>query len=131
MRILAILFCLALLAISSPAFAAEPATALVCEQAAIAGNSTYTSAPIGVSMAEGFFTLSARQDGTGPVTIGYQVSVNGLDWATPDGAEAIITDMGDGIRITAFDPVYAPWLRIIVSNTGTSEVLATVRVAYR
>ena len=116
---------------TAPAFAAEPATASVCEQITLAEGASYTGAAIDVSRAEGWFIVSIKQTGFGPVDISYQLSVNGIDWAAPVGAEGILNDVGAGFSMAGFDPVYAPWLRIIVSNTGSAEVIATVRVAYR
>ena len=130
MRNFVILLALALL-FSSPAFAAEPAQALVCEQASIAASATYTGAAIDVSRAEGFFTVSVNQVGAGPVDVAYEVSVNGLDWAAPAGAEPVIEDAGQGLTFRSFEPVYAPWMRLKITNTGASAVTITARVAYR
>lgn len=116
---------------AAPALAAEPANVVICEQTALAGGATYTGAAFDVSAAEGYFTVSARQTGDGPICVTYQVSLNGLDWTVPEDSGPIIASMAAGLVVQAFEPSYAPWLRVIIANTGTAEALLTVRLAYR
>jgi len=130
MRVIATIACLLCLAFSSPALAAEPGNTLVCEQVVIEGGQPFTGAAIDVSRAEGWFTVSLNQGGTGPVDVFYQVSTNGLDWVTPAAAQVIETS-GPGLTVRPFEPIYAPWLRLVVANTGAASVTVTVRCAYR
>ncbi len=114
-------------------------TIAVCENKALGASESFTGAPVDMSGMEGYASVQAKISGNGTAKITYQVSHDGHAWATPEGAPDVLTGItktsgpeSNGIVAAQFNPVLAPWMRLVITETGgASAVLATVALTIK
>jgi len=111
-------------------------TITLCENAVIGASGRLTSQPVNMQNLEGYMAIGAKIAGNGTARIFYEVSQDGHAWATPEGALDVLSTItktsgsgANGLVSAQFNPVLAPWLRLVLTETGgASPVLATVRL---
>lgn len=106
------------------------ATTKVLDAVTVAASGTATSTVIDLNGPElaGYFSLQVAVTGDGTAKFEYQVSNNGTDYVEPTGASDIATGItktsgpgADGKDIYSFEPVPANYIRIKVTEIGTSN----------
>ena len=84
--------------------------------------------------ANGIFSIQVLIEGDGTAKFEYLLSIDGVNFLEPSSASDIATGLvddggpgGDGRNIYSFSPEPARWLKIKVTETGTSNTItATV-----
>ena len=128
----AIVIAMGLLLMALPASAKywQIKTTKVLDAETVAAGETATSTAIDLNGPElaGYFSLQVALTGDGTAKFEYQVSNNGTDYVEPTGATDIATGITkasgpgtNGKDIYSFSPVPANYIRIKVTETGTSN----------
>jgi hypothetical protein len=73
---------------------------------------------------DGFFSLQSTLTGSGTAKIQYQVSNDGDNWNT--GATDIVTAQTAGTAFYTFAPPVAAFMRILVTETSTTDSVSLV-----
>jgi len=105
----------------------------VFDAEAVAASGTSTSAvyDLGSLSTTGYFSLQVALTGDGTATIEYELSNDGVNYMTPSGSSEIITGLvktsgpgTDGQDIYSFGPILSRFIRLKVTETGTSDAIA-------
>ena len=93
-----------------------------------------TSTTFTVGDRQGYFTIQASATGSGTAKIEYYVSVDGTNYAAPQGSSAVITGLtsSSGIVNAQFFPDFCEKIRIVVTETGgVSTITPTIYLLYK
>jgi hypothetical protein len=112
------------------------ASLTVFNAAVTAASGTTTSAPINLDSAykpDGFFSLQVTTSGSGTAKITYQLSNDGATYVTPTNAagtavDDIATALTAGNSFHGFSPPLAKWMRLVITETGTSNSVTVTAV---
>lgn len=94
----------------------------------VTAGSTATSDAIDISGAVGYFSIQVAVTGSGTASFEYLLSLDGADFFEPSSASDIATGVtvtsgpgSDGKEIYSFSPELAKYLKIKITETGTSD----------
>lgn len=105
----------------------NPITSKEIACGSISASGSFTTDPIDLNgLANAWrFGLTAIATGAGTVKAEYEVSCDGTNFETGAGGSEILTGLSGDNDHAEFDPPHARWLRLKVTETGTSAA-ATV-----
>ena len=95
----------------------------------VLASGTFTSDAIDLTSsvsALGNLAIQVEVTGDGTASLTYLASVNGDDYVSPTGASAIVTGLtkttnSNGKDIYEFSPILAKFIKIVITETGTSD----------
>jgi hypothetical protein len=98
------------------------------EVVAASGDATSVIYDLGSLSTTGYFSLQVALTGDGTATIEYELSNDNVNFMVPTGSSEIITGLvkttgpgSDGQNIYDFGPILSRFMRIKLSETGTSD----------
>ena len=95
----------------------------------VAASGTMYSIPIDLAKHIGYFSVQITVSGSGTLSLAYELSnhvTDPLTFSTPVGASAIATGLTAGTYLYEFTPVIGKWLRLVFTETGTSDSVTIV-----
>jgi hypothetical protein len=117
------------------------AVTLLDTSTTIAGSGAYTTDAWEAATDQGFYSVLVDTDAanaSATLDITYQMSADGTVWTTPDTAVAVAEDLtnasggaSDGVEAASFEPVLAPFYRLILTESGGQAYTGTVSLIRR
>lgn len=97
----------------------------------VAASGTFTSSAIDLTSsvsALGNLAIQVEVTGDGTASLTYTASIDGTDYVSPTGATAIATGLTKTVNTTGkdiyeFSPILAKFIKIVITETGTSDTV--------
>lgn len=102
----------------------------VAASLAVAANSNKTTMEVDLAsrVKAGFFSLGYTVTGSGTFKLEYQASLDNATWVTPSQGNTIGEDLTAGSDILSFAPIPCAFMRIKITETGTSDPIAITKL---
>lgn len=88
---------------------------------AASGSLTSDSFDLNKYRPDGYFAVQLKYTGSGTIALTYTMSNNDSTFAAPDGGGSIVTSLSAGTHLYQFDPEPFRYIKIIATETGTSD----------